>query len=338
MAVFEETMFLLLKKSAIVLILVAGSLGWVDCAAGEHFNDFNQLLDGPPTARSAGMARAASSVVGDYAAVSVNPATLGFATCYELVSTLGRASSGFYADRVLYSVASIFPVSEESAFGAQLAYGAESEGFTRIPRGYFFVGRASAGIRLKPNLSVGASAEVVHDAQLWWPWFEGEAILSRATGWGLDGSLLYRTPVPTLNVSFSVLNLGPDVHYSEGDRCDRYDTWRVGISGKPVRTGKHEVVLSSDVSISRTVKNLRDMDKMYRFGAEYGHDAFFYVRAGHWRQTSYNHGFSAGGGLRALDWLSVDLAVDVPHCEYDPESEAYLTVSLTPPAARDVVK
>jgi len=291
---------------------------------------FNELLDYPPNAKSGSMAQAVSSLAGDRSAMVFNPATLGFVESYELQTTLAGRSSGSYFDRILYSLTGICPVTERTAFGAQLAYSAKSERYSGIPTGYSFVGRASCGFRLRPDLSLGASAEIAHDAiRLWSPWF-GYAELTRGTGWGLDASVLYRTPLPTVNVDLSILNLGPDVDYSRGEHCDRYETIRIGTSGRPVSAGKHQVVLSSDLAIARELRDFRDQEKMFRFGAEYNHKEFFYVRAGYWRQASYNHGFSGGGGLQVLDWVSVDVAVDVPDYEYDAATELYLTVTLTP--------
>jgi uncharacterized membrane protein YuzA (DUF378 family) len=291
---------------------------------------FNELLDYSPIAKCAGMAQAVSSLPGDYSAIVFNPATLGFAESFELQTTLAGRSSGSYFDRILYSLTGICPVTERTAFGAQLAYSAKSERYSGIPTGYSFVGRASCGFRLRPDLSLGASAEIAHDAiRLWSPWF-GYAELTRGTGWGIDASVLYRTPLPTVNVGLSILNLGPDVDYSRGEHCDRYETIRIGASGRPVSTGKHQVVLSSDLAIARELKDFQDQEKMFRFGTEYNHKEFFYVRAGYWRESGYENGFSGGGGLRVADWISVDVSLSMPDTEYELGSEAFLTVTLTP--------
>jgi hypothetical protein len=288
---------------------------------------FNELLDYPPTAKSVSMAGAVSSLAGDHSAVVYNPATLGFAKTRELRATIALRPSDLYHDKVLVSAGVIHPVTEPAVIGAQFAYLAESEGQAGVPRGYSAIGRVSCGVRLARDVSVGASAEFVHDAMAWW--FHGgpvDPVVVRASSWGLDASVLCK--MPTFNLGLSVLNLGPDITYTRLREFGRSEAIRIGASVTPLQMNVHELTLGTDVSW--VLNDYGDRDWPLNLGAEYDMLGTLSLRGGYFWEASDRDGFGVGGGLTAFDWISADFAARILDYEYDTKPEYYLTVTVIP--------
>jgi hypothetical protein len=319
-----------------ILIVLTCSFAHQDSVQGQ---DFNELLDYPPTAKSVSMAGAVSSLADDYSAIVYSPATLGFASAPELRSTLVYRPSSLIPDRLLLGAGAIYPITKRAAVNAQLAYSGETEVLPGTPRSYAVAGRVSCGVRLRSDISVGASIDIVRDATRYYPWCQPEPVFSSAMGWGIDASVLYKTPIPTVNLALCVLNLGPDVDYSGGygsSRC--WQVVKVGASVEPAGLNLHGLTLSSD--LSRTKKLNRDRDWRLNVGAEWNVLNPLFLRGGYFRESGPHSGFGLGGGLRILDQVVIDVARHVPSGEYGEESGYFFTVTFVPSApggkARDL--
>lgn len=315
--------------SSFVALLISGI---IMCPAYLEGRFKGQLYD-PLSARAAGMAGAVSSIAGDYVATMFNPATIGFSDQVETYLTYCQRqweiSDPYYSwpDDVehYFSGGVVYPSLSLGTFGADFAYSLSDEihatdrfgnPFENL-RAYTIVARLSYGRRLNEELALGAAMKFFRDA---FPGYLDESLRQTVgNSVALDASMLYKTPIPTVNVAVSITDIGPDIRYSEIYESHPLPrTLRMGLSAMPLEDGVNRLLLTFDIA---EVFTGFDMIEIFTgpkaatlsWGAEHTFFDIVAVRAGYLRDTDSDlDGFTYGIGLRFRNIFSFDFA-DMSH-------------------------
>jgi len=310
----------------------------------------------PLSARAAGMAGAVSSIAGDYVATMFNPATIAFSDQVEAYLTYCQRrwefSDPYYLrpDEVehYFSGGVIYPVLSLGTFGADFAYSLSDEIPVTDPfgvpfegwRAYTIVARLSYGRRLNEELALGAAVKFFRDA---FPGYLDEFLSLHQTvgnSVALDAAMLYKTPIPTVNVALSITDIGPDIHHSEIWQSQPLPrTLRAGLSAIPLEDGVNRLLLTFDIA---EVFTGFDMIEIFTgpeaatlsWGAEHTFFDIMSVRAGYLRDNESDlDGFTYGVGLRfhnifSFDFADMSHAYDYPFVNID---KYYFTANLLLP-------
>jgi len=268
------------------------------------------LVD-PVTARPAAMAGAVSASVGDIDAVMYCPATLGFAADIHVYTGYYWRSLWESWDWHCFQAGIMYPVGDESSFGASFLYFIDDEWTAMDPHGtplgtvrpYTVLTTLSYGRKFTSHISAGATARFIFDSV---PALEPFR-LSAASGTALDVSLLARLPIPTLSTAVSLTNLGPELkypveYYSSGMLPT---TFRVGLGAAPEVNEDCDGYFGLDFSKVFT----DEAETSVHSGGELLLFEMFAFRAGYvWDMRDYVGGLTYGAGLVITGLGSVNFA------------------------------
>lgn len=298
----------------------------------------------PLSARAAGMAGAVSSIAGDHVATMFNPATIGFSdhVVAHLTYCQRRWEIGylFYpaVDEVQHYVSGgvVYPTLSLGTFGADFSYSLSDELPATDPlgnplegwRAYTIVARLSYGRRLNEEFALGAAVKFFRDA---FPGYPDESLsLHQIVGnsVALDASMLLRTPISGMSAAVSLVDIGPDIQYSEIDESHPLPrTLRAGLSATPLEDGVNRLLITFD--IAKAFTGLEEV--VLSWGAEHTFFDIVSMRAGYLRdEENHRDGFTYGVGLRFRNTFSFDFA-DMSHAHRPSIDKYYFTANLLLP-------
>ena len=265
--------------------------------------------------RAIGMGSAFTAVASDPSALYWNPAG---------VSRTGQTEVLFEYTNYFFGIsynyfAGVVALNEDNAIGVSITnlnYGSDVVTTLSAPEGTGQTWSASdwaVGVTYSRNLtdrfSIAGTAKMIIQ-KIW---------RESATGWALDGGVLYITPFNDMKIGMEIANFGTDMQLTGSDLFVSYDSnpsmegnnknipaqyytnsyplplfFRVGLSMDVVQLGNHRLTVAADAI--HPSDNLQSVN----VGAEYSWGNLIFLRAGYKSlfQPNSQEGLTLGVGFR----------------------------------------
>ena len=255
-----------------------------------------QFLKIDPSARSAGMGGASTTLEGDASTVFINPA--GIATIKYISVFAGYTS--WFAGMQQQTISAVMNLGDYGYVGLNAQnfdYGdIKGTKISNSDLGYEDTGNLDVtelavgftyGRRFTEKFGVGLTAKYCHQ----------DLVARNSSVWAFDVGTIYSTGWHDLKIAVSIQHFGKSIRYID-EYFELPLTFRVGLAGDLLsmlnfEDQRHQLTLAVEGV------NPRDFNERVHFGAEYWYNQMFAIRSGY--KVNYDvEGLSIGLGIRYM--------------------------------------
>jgi len=318
------------KEEKTMRRLIAASVFISGIALADAFTPGAVMLMIFPGAKGVSMGGAFSAIADDATAIYYNVGGLGFFRNMEVQFTHAPWLRTIVPDAYYEYFSAVFP-SRVGNFGAAVTYLTPGEVEVYDEQGtyrgsfkpYDVAVSLGYGVVPLPGLGIGLSSKIFYSYLV--PEWVMREILNEPGGgtavtFGIDGGILYKTPLPGLSLAAVLTNIGPGVSYTGSGETDPLPTTlRLGIAYGLLRTKYHKLTVAFDYH--KVLPGLledwqeKGLDYILREGwRSIGADYTFYdmisLRMGYFHDRyGYRMGPTFGGGI-TYGSFKLDIADD----------------------------
>ncbi|MEO0212082.1 MAG: PorV/PorQ family protein [candidate division WOR-3 bacterium] len=283
-----------------------------------------------PGAKGVSMGGAFSAIADDATAIYYNVGGLGFFRNMEVHFTHAPWLRTIVPDAYYEYFSAVFPT-RMGNFGASLTYLTPGEVEVYDEQGtyrgsfkpYDVSLSIGYGVVPLPGLGIGLSSKIFYSYLV--PEWVMREILNEPGGgtavtFAVDGGVLYKTPIPGLNLAVALTNIGPGVSYTGSGESDPLPTTlRIGMAYGLLRTKYHRFTIAADYH--KVLPGLTDdydkggmnyiLNEGWRsIGADYTFYDMISLRMGYFHDRyGYRMGPTFGGGI-TYGSFKLDIADD----------------------------